>query len=108
MKKISFILGLLLVILWTAQCDKDDDKDTTIPVIELKGSNPMLVDKGSTFVDPGAVATDETDGDISDKIEISGHVDTQILGEYELTYNVKDAAGNFAIEKKRKVEVMIF
>lgn len=108
MKKISFILGLLLVVLLTTQCDKDEDKDTTIPVIVLNGSNPLLVDQGSTFVDPGAVATDDTDGDITDKIERGGHVDTQILGEYELTYNVKDAAGNYAQEKKRIVEVMIF
>lgn len=44
----------------------------------------------------GATATDDRDGDISSKIEISGKVDTKKAGTYKITYTVKDAAGNVA------------
>jgi len=109
MKRFSFILVLMAIVLVSTQCKKEEEeKDTTPPVITLKGSNPMNVDKGSTWVDPGAKATDDTDGDISDKIKVTGTVDTNIEGVYKLKYNVSDAAGNAAEEKTRSVRVMVF
>ena len=44
----------------------------------------------------GATATDDRDGDLTSKIEISGNVDTKKAGTYKITYTVKDAAGNVA------------
>lgn len=44
----------------------------------------------------GATATDDRDGDLTSKIEISGNVDTKKAGTYKITYTVKDAAGNEA------------
>ena len=50
---------------------------------------------GSTFdALAGVSATDNVDGNITASIEVSGNVDTSVLGEYELTYAVTDAAGN--------------
>ena len=68
--------------------------DETVPVITLNGSANMSVIQFTTFTDPGATATDDRDGDISDSIQISGSVDTNTLGDYTLTYSVSDAAGN--------------
>jgi surface protein len=51
---------------------------------------------GDTWTDPGATATDETDGDITSSITVSGTVDTSTVGTYTLIYNVADAASNTA------------
>ena len=49
-------------------------------------------------------ATDREDGDLTDKVEVSGKVDTSKVGEYELTLTVKDSKGAKA-EKKVTVTV---
>ena len=109
MKKIWFISLLAIVLLVSTQCKKDEEeKDTTPPVITILDSNPLLVDKNSVFVDPGATALDEEDGDISSQIVSTGTVDTSVEDTYYIKYNVKDAAGNAAEEKTREVTVMVF
>lgn len=45
-------------------------------------------------------AIDNVDGDISDKVEISGNVDTSKDGAYQLTYKIKDSSGNEKEENK--------
>ena len=54
----------------------------------------MVYTVGDTFTDPGATATDDTDGDLTDSITVSGTVDTSATGTYTLEYSVEDAAGN--------------
>src|SRR5690625_5730128 len=66
------------------------------PVISLNGDNPMELEVGSTYDEPGATAEDNVDGDVSDAIEVSGDVDTSTVGEYEVVYTVSDEAGNEA------------
>ena len=68
--------------------------DTTPPVITLNGSSTIQLNVGDTWTDPGATATDDTDGDISSSITVSGTVDTSTVGTYTLTYSVTDAANN--------------
>lgn len=79
--------------------------DTIAPVILLKGNNLMNVSKNCVFVDPGAVAVDNVDGNISSKIIITGTVNTAIASAYVLCYNVSDNAGNAAITKTRIINV---
>ena len=101
---------MVSILALSTQCKKEEEEkpDTTPPVITLIGNNPLMVDKGTTFVDPGAVATDDKDGDISDQVSVDGTVDTSIEGTYFLKYNVSDAAGNKADELMREVRVMVF
>ena len=68
--------------------------DKEKPVIKLKGDQTVTVELNGSYVEEGATATDNVDGDISDKIEISGNVDTKKEGTYKITYTVKDKAGN--------------
>jgi|GEM_PF-447000 len=79
--------------------------DGDAPAIYLNGPNPLTVEAGSIFVDPGATAWDKQDGDISGDIQVSGSVDTSILGTYTLFYNVSDEAGNAAVTVTRTVYV---
>jgi hypothetical protein len=64
--------------------------DTTPPVITMVGSTPMEIERGSTFTDPGATATDNLDGDITSMVIVSGSVNVNIVGTYTLTYGVSD------------------
>ena len=71
--------------------------DTTSPVITILGSNPVSVEKDSTYTDAGATAIDSIDGDVTSQIQLSGDtVDTTTAGPYYITYEVSDNAGNIA------------
>lgn len=61
----------------------------------LTGVTDAHVELGSTF-DPraGVSATDGVDGNITANITISGTVDTNTPGTYQLIYSVTDSAGN--------------
>ena len=77
--------------------------DLAAPVISvLEGYRQnQFVNKGDTF-DPkeGIKAVDNFDGDVTDKLVITGSVDTSKLGNYELTYEVTDNNGNKATYKR--------
>lgn len=72
------------------------EQDTTKPTITLLGDNPVEITKSSTYEDAGATATDDIDGNITDKLTFTSTVDTLTVGEYAVTYTVKDEAGNEA------------
>jgi hypothetical protein len=78
--------------------------DRVKPVITLKGASTVNLTVGDTYTDAGATASDNKDGDITDKIVKTGNVDTSKVGKYTVTYSVKDSAGNRA-EVKRTVIV---
>lgn len=79
--------------------------DNTAPIISLIGASTINITEGNAFVDPGASATDDTDGIITGDIQVTGTVDTNTVGQYILRYNVSDAAGNAATEVTRTVNV---
>ena len=82
--------------------------DTTAPEITLIGASPLEVNQGSTFTDPGATASDGVDGALSARIAVGGDlVDTATAGDYTITYDVSDAAGNAADTVTRIVRVVI-
>jgi hypothetical protein len=68
--------------------------DTTAPTVTLVGDAAMQITVGETFTDPGATATDDVDGDLTNHISVSGAVDTATAGLYTITYTATDAAGN--------------
>ena len=80
-------------------------EDTTPPVIQLHGDRIMKIVVGSSFVDPGAEAQDDVDGNLSSQIRIRGTVDSDKVGRYRLIYKVRDRAGNRA-RAKRIVKVL--
>lgn len=70
--------------------------DTVKPIITLKGESTIAVQLGTKATDPGATATDDKDGDISDQIKRSGSVVTDTPGTYRITYVVSDRSGNLS------------
>ncbi|MGB3399036.1 MAG: immunoglobulin-like domain-containing protein, partial [Candidatus Deferrimicrobiaceae bacterium] len=80
--------------------------DTTPPVITLVGDPFMVVEGGDPYVDAGATAVDDVDGDVSGSIVMVNPVDTSKVATYLVTYDVSDAAGNPAAQVTRTVEVV--
>jgi hypothetical protein len=79
--------------------------DTVEPVITLLGDNPDTTYKGLSYVDAGATATDNLDGDITSKIVKIGSVDTSKVGTYIISYVVADNWG-FTDSVSRTVVVL--
>ena len=68
--------------------------DKTAPTIELVGDKELKLEVGvDTYEEKGATAKDVHDGDLTDKIEVTGKVEDKV-GTYEITYVVTDKAGN--------------
>jgi len=79
--------------------------DLSVPVITLVGNTSMTVNLNASFTDPGYIATDNVDGDITSKVVVTGTVNTASLGTYTLSYSVVDTAGNNALIAIRQVTV---
>ncbi|MFC2100656.1 DUF5011 domain-containing protein [Bacteroidota bacterium] len=103
-----YVSIILCLIIGSTSCKKTND-DNIPPEITMLGSNPIYTELDSPYVDPGATAYDDTDGDITDKINTIMDVNINVPGDfYYVYYNVTDEAGNEAVEKKRRVKVQTF
>lgn len=100
MKKLKYIIPIFLIILLIAiymNNHKEVDvyvnaEDTVSPVIVLDRENVVLA-RGNEFI-YNFNATDNIDGDISDKVIKEGNLDINVPGKYEIKYSVSDNAGN--------------
>ncbi len=81
--------------------------DTVKPVITLRGDMVVTLTVGDTYIDAGATAMDDRDGDISTNIVIHSTVDTATAGTYTVSYDVNDTAGNAAVQVVRTVHVVV-
>jgi outer membrane protein OmpA-like peptidoglycan-associated protein len=79
--------------------------DVTAPVITLTGSASVSFELGTPYSDAGSTATDNIDGNITGNIATVTNVDVNAVGDYTVTYNVNDAAGNPAVQITRTVTV---
>ena len=79
--------------------------DNSRPILTLNGSKTEILHVGDNYVEQGARALDYKQDDISNKIVITGHVDTSMVGDYLLSYTVSDTRNNAAIARSRIVRV---
>lgn len=111
----KFRLGVINIV----TCEKTDSlgnsavpitfKITVIdtpPVITLTGSPTVNKNVGSVYLDEGATAFDNFQGDVTESISASNHVDTSVIGTYLVTYDVSDNNNNPAIQVTRTVNVV--
>lgn len=69
-------------------------RDTTPPVISLAGANPLTVDCGDEYVDPGATATDTCDSAVLVTVDSSAVIPDQEGGPFIVVVTATDASGN--------------
>jgi len=78
--------------------------DLVVPVI--KGAEDKVIHLGDNFnAREGVTAYDNEDGDLTNKIVVTGKVQTNTVGRYTLTYTVTDSSKNMA-KVTRVVEVI--
>lgn len=80
-------------------------EDKEAPQLSLLGQEIITLYLNETYVEPGYQAIDNCDGDITNKVHISGKVNTAVKGIYELTYSVADSSGHIK-EATRIVKVI--
>lgn len=79
--------------------------DQEPPVITLLGSNPVVLQLDEPYEEPGAKATDNVDGDLTNAIAIENKADMKSPGSYEVVYTVVDSSGNVS-KASRSVQVL--
>lgn len=118
---LSLYIIITIVILYTITgCNKTEGKENKVinkdqikPVILLNGEKELTISPGDTYIDSGALATDNIDGDISSKLKVLitkdnitvEQINTSNAGEFLIKYNVTDSSGNSAEEIIKKVKV---
>ena len=78
--------------------------DKKKPVMTLNNDENIILYVGNKYIEYGASAKDNYDGDITKKIIIKGNVNTKKVGKYTVIYIVKDSSKNTRIIT-RNVEV---
>ena len=97
---------LALVSFALTSCgDKESEglsRFTYYPVLELLGDDYMVIDKGSTFQDPGFTAT--LDGeDVAGQVTVTSDVNTAKSGVYTVIYSIVNPDGITANAKRTVV-----
>ena len=80
-----------------------EDKES--PTITLNGNSKYKISLGSKYSEKGYSAIDNCDGDISSSVEVTSNLNVNKIGNYEITYKVKDGSGN-EVAATRKIEVV--
>lgn len=78
--------------------------DNIAPIITLKGNTSVSIALNETYKEKGYTATDNVDGDITDRVTITNNINNKKEGTYDITYSVKDSSGNVT-SIKRTVKV---
>lgn len=79
-------------------------EDTQKPVLIINSEKEIHVGVGQVYNIPSASATDNYDGDITNKIEIKSDLNLNEKGVYSVNYSVSDSSGN---ETKDKIIINV-
>lgn len=71
-----------------------ENKDLEKPNISLKGNSTVYVLINTSYKEPGYTATDNCDGDITNKVKITKNINTSKTGTYKIKYNISDSSNN--------------
>ncbi|MFA6259848.1 MAG: immunoglobulin-like domain-containing protein [Bacteroidia bacterium] len=77
------------------------------PVITLVGPSNMTSELNNAYLDPGATAIDNIQGDVSSSIQAINNIDITHLGYYTVKYFVTDMYGNTSDTVYRSVQIVI-
>ena len=77
--------------------------DIKAPEIEVD-TESIFLDVNEELVIPKATVKDNYDGDLTDKLEVTNNIYVTKIGEYNITYKVKDSSNNKA---KKEIKVYV-
>lgn len=93
MKRIINIIGLAIITLIIASCEKETEDisfETNYATFEMSGDNPLAIAVGTTFSDPGIIAIA---GEEELEVESSTNLDENTIGIYTINYAAVNADG---------------
>ena len=103
MKKILIVGGGLVLVIMVALVflvfRKNQDEQVEY-FLELLGEKDMVISQGTEYVEPGYKAYDSKGNDYDQEVMVEGSVNSEITGEYVITYKYKE------LEEVRKVTVL--
>lgn len=80
-------------------------RDTTPPSLTIPTNTTIQVTTNAFDTKAGVKAIDNYEGDVTNKVTVTGNLTTRIPGVYVLTYRVTDSNGNTRV-KKRTITVV--
>jgi hypothetical protein len=92
-----FTIGLFTLFLsgcGDSNSNSTENSDTVAPQLTLLNTQELILDISQAYIEYGAVAYDDVDGDITKDIEIDSNITLGIEGDYSVIYHVKDTANN--------------
>lgn len=96
---IFLLIILLMVIVLMTRKDNGEVVDNVLYYIDLMGENAINIYVGEEYVEPGYKGYDEGGKNLTDKVIVTGSVNTDIIGTYNITYIL----GNITKERTIKV-----
>jgi hypothetical protein len=87
------------IVVVTSYSDYLEDNDLFMSLI---GENGITITQGNTYTDPGAIAIDKIDGNISNKIATLSDINVNVPGSYSIKYNISNSNG-----KKASIERIV-
>jgi hypothetical protein len=97
MKKPAYLLALITIAFTFLTGCKED---STAPDINIIGDAHVITQKGTAYFDMGAEASDDKDDAVYVISDVSynnpKHPNTDIIGDYTITYTAQDRAGNIS------------
>lgn len=106
MKKIILVICLLVILMVGIFMFKHSfvKEEKSMPKINLSGSKMISLSVGDKYNEPGYKAFDDKDGDLTKSVKISGSVNCDKPGSYELVYKVKNSDG-ISAQARRYINV---
>lgn len=68
--------------------------------IYLHGNVNMYLKKGEQYIEPGYEVYDSINQNLTEKVKVSGNVDTKKAGTYQIIYSVVNSRGETITEKR--------
>jgi hypothetical protein len=100
---IALIIVLRILIINVIKDESISSKDGL--KIRLLGNNVITTKMKTDFLDPGYIVIDETDGDLTKRVQIIGEVDFNTPGKYTRYYKIQNSKGtNVEISREIIVE----
>jgi len=78
-----------------------DYSNDTVPVLKLKGKNPLILRVGEVYLEAGASAKNRDGSEIN--IKITDNIDILTEGEYTVIYIAINKLGNSSIDKRQVI-----
>ena len=101
----KLLLAFVLLSMFFAKAQSISDQN--MPTLKLIGGDISREASNDPYIELGATAIDQEEGDITHRISIGGDtVYPNYEGIYTVSYNVTDRAGNRGIEITRTVTIM--